>query len=132
MKRLKKCLALLIASIMLVAMSSTAYARWDYLVLISGTIDIDSSNRAHVEVMCTSDATEVDSLTVKCELQQLDGSWKTIKTWTESSNGPDLGYEKDYAVYKGYSYRLKITAKAYQGSRQVESVTEYFDYRYYN
>ena len=132
MKKLKKCFALLFAAIMLMAMSSTAYARWDYLVIISGTIDIDSWNNAHIEVMCTSDATTVDSLNVKCELQQLDGRWDTIETWEESSDGPDLGYEVDYAVYKGYSYRLKITATAYQGSREVETVTEYFDYGYYN
>ena len=132
MKKLKKCFTLLLASSMLMAMSTTAYARWDYLVLISGTIDIDSWNNAHIEVVCGADGGDVDKLTATCELQQLDGSWKTIKTWTESNNNSDLAFEKDYAVYKGYSYRLKITAKAYQGSRQVESVTEYFDYGYYN
>ena len=132
MKKLKRCLVFVLTLMMLMATSLTAHARWSYLVVISGTMRINSWNQAHIEVSCSADGTSVDSVSATCELQQLDGSWKTIKTWTESSNGPDLLYEKDYAVYKGYSYRLKITAKAYQGSRQVESVTEYFDYGYYN
>ena len=60
MKKLKKCFTLILASIMLMAMSTTAYARWDYLVLISGTIDIDSWNNAHIEVVCGADGGDVD------------------------------------------------------------------------
>ena len=132
MKKLKKCIALVVVAMMVSAMSLTAYARWDHLVLISGTMEIDSRNNAHIEVSCSADATTVDSVSAICELQQLDGGWPTIATWQESNNSNNLLYEKSYAVYKGYSYRLKITAKAYQGSRQVESVTEYFDYGYYH
>ena len=132
MKQLKKCLALVLASVLLLAMTSTAYARWDHMVVVRGTIRIDSWNNAHIEVSCSADGTTVDSVSAICELQQLDGGWNTIATWEESNDSNNLLYEKDYAVYKGYSYRLKITATAYQGSREVETVTEYFDYGYYN
>ena len=42
MKKLKKCIALVVVAMMVSAMSLTAYARWDHLVLIS------KSDRSHV------------------------------------------------------------------------------------
>ena len=39
--------------------------------------------------------------------------------------------EKTYGIAKNYSYRLKITAKAYKDTKLLETVTETFDYGYY-
>ncbi len=59
------------------------------------------------------------------ELQQYDGGWNTIKTWTDA----DYVYaavEEDYYVEKGYSYRLKLTHSAYNTNWVlVESFVKY-------
>lgn len=124
-------LALAIMFTAIPCMSADAAARWSHLTLISGQMDIDENNWVTATVVCDCSAKEANSLSATCELQQLNGSWKTIKTWNEKTSGTSLLYSKNYAVDKGYSYRLKITARAYQDSKLLESVTEYFDYGYY-
>ena len=110
-----------------------AQPRWSHLTYIGGDIDIDDSNNATVTVIVDASSKDADSLKVTCALQQLkNSSWKTIKSWTESADDTGLIMEEEYAVYKGYSYRLKVTAKAYNGSTLKETVTEYFNYGYYN
>lgn len=74
---------------------------------------------------------EANKVTVTCELQQLNGSWKTIKSWTKTVNDTSFLMEKTYGIAKNYSYRLKITAKAYKDTKLLETVTETFDYGYY-
>ena len=71
-------------------------------------------------------------MVVKCELQQYDGGWKTIKSWEESEDDYVISFEKNYGVYKNYSYQIKLTAKAYKDGSLLESATEYFPYGYYN
>lgn len=58
-------------------------------------------------------------------LQKKDGGWSTIKTWNES--GDDTAeVDEDYSAEKGYSYRLKVTYKAYSSSGTlVESIVKY-------
>lgn len=59
------------------------------------------------------------------ELQKLNGGWETIVKWTDKA--------EDYAVIdnsryvsSGYSYRLKITHKAYNSNGTlVETITKY-------
>lgn len=133
MKRTARNLVAVLAVMLCMAMSITVSAapRWSYLALIVGSLEISDDNSATVTVTCGADGVKVDSLKVTCDLQQLDGSWKTIKSWTVSKDSSDLILQKEYAVYKGYSYRLKVTAKAYKDSKLLETVTEYFDYGYY-
>ena len=96
-------------------------------------MEIDDYNNASISVTVDASSKDADSLKVTCALQQLkNSSWKTIKSWTESADDTGLIMEEEYAVYKGYSYRLKVTAKAYNGSTLKETVTEYFDYGYYH
>lgn len=59
------------------------------------------------------------------ELQQYDGGWNTIKSWTNASASFAI-VEEDYYVEKGYSYRLKLTHSAYNTNwTLVESFVKY-------
>lgn len=59
------------------------------------------------------------------ELQQYDGGWDTIKSWTDSGSIAAI-VDKDYYVDKGYSYRLKLTHSAYNTNwTLVESFVKY-------
>ena len=68
---------------------------------------------------------------VKVELQQNDGGWDTIKTWS-NKGGTNAFIEQNYAIMSGYSYRLKLTHKAYDSNDNlIETITEYSDIIYY-
>ena len=78
--------------------------------------------------------TEVDNgniAGVKVELQQLNGNWTTIKTWSNA----DYDYvriQKNWYVNSGYSYRLKVTHSAYDSNMNfIESSISYSDVIYY-
>lgn len=133
MKYTKKVTLALMTVIVLLAMVFSAYAApsWSYLTTIAADLHFEDSGIVHVEVTCDGDDSDVDKITVKCELQQYNGSWKTIKTWTETENDSIVWLEKDYAVAKNYSYRLKITASVYKGSVLLEQVTENYAEQFY-
>ena len=62
---------------------------------------------------------------VKMELQQYDGGWDTIKTWTDTGT-KSVSLEKYYSVASGYSYRLKLTHYSYDSNwNQLEAITKY-------
>ena len=53
------------------------------------------------------------------------------RSWTESRDSTGFLMEKTYGIAKNYSYRLKVTARAYKDTKLLETVTETFDYGYY-
>ena len=133
MKRLKRKFVVLLAVVMCIAATLSAYAnvpRWSYLGMMTADMEKYHSGWAKISVTCDADF-EVNKITAKCELQQLDGSWKTIKTWRETEQDHAIRFAKDYAIYKNYSYRLKVTAYMYVDSKLVKTVTETFDQGYY-
>lgn len=68
---------------------------------------------------------------VKVELQQYDGGWKTIKTWNDSDRDY-ASVSEHYTVPSGYAYQLKVTSKSYTSSwSQIESDTNYSDIIFY-
>lgn len=128
----KVTLAVLTAVILLTAaFSAYAAVNWDYLITIAPDMHFKDSSLVHVDVMCDADDNDVDKMTVKCELQQYNGSWKTIKTWTQTENDSIVWMEKDYAVAKNYSYRLRITASVYKNSVLLEQVTGEYAEQFY-
>jgi len=48
---------------------------------------------------------------VTFELQQYNGRWSTIKTWSDADS-PVIYSSTDWYVEKGYQYRLKLTHTA--------------------
>ena len=68
---------------------------------------------------------------VKVEVQQNDGGWDTIKTWTNKDSSHAF-IDENYAVMSGYSYRLKLTHKSYDSNDNlIETITDYSDIIYY-
>lgn len=125
-KRVSKKVSL-VAIFLAILMSSTiaahAAARWNYFTSISGDMDISDNGDVLVTVACFSDLDDTNKITAKCELQQYKGSWKTIKTWTETNKDARIRYTKTYALASNYSYRLKITASTYKDSTLLEQIT---------
>lgn len=133
MKYAKRVILVMAAMAVLVMSAATTYAapRWSYLTTIAADMNFSDNGIVTVSVMCDADSRDVNKITAKCELQQYDGSWKTIKTWTETNNDSIIRYTKTYAVAKNYSYRLKVTASAYQNSTLKEKVTGEYDETFY-
>lgn len=106
---------------------------WDYVILISADMTISDSGWTDVHVYSACEYGEVNKIKIKIEVQRLENSsWKTVKTWTESRDSSSNIIEKETAVYKGYSYRLRVTTYAYYDNTLLEQVTENFNYGYYN
>lgn len=64
---------------------------------------------------------------IKVELQQNDGSWTTIKTWSGKAS-LSIEVDEDYYVTSGYQYRLKLTHTAYNSSGNlIETITDTSD-----
>lgn len=62
---------------------------------------------------------------VVVELQQDNGGWETIHTFTKKGSGTIASVDEDYYVGRG-TYRLKLTHKAYNSSGTlVESFNKY-------
>ena len=63
---------------------------------------------------------------VTVELQRYSSGWSTIKTWS-STGGLTAIVDKDYYVSTGYSYRLKLTHRAYDssGTTVIETIVKY-------
>lgn len=124
---------LVVLSIMILMASAVtvhAAARWTYLITIGSNLDF-SGDYAEIDIACDADANDVDKITAKCELQQFDGSWKTIKKWSETSNGSEIMYSKSYPVYKNYSYRVKVTASVYKNGILLEEVVDEGPYQFF-
>lgn len=59
------------------------------------------------------------------ELQQNNGQWNTIKTWS-ASDSTVVSLSQDWYVLSGYQYRLKLTHTAMNSNNAViESFTSY-------
>ncbi len=64
---------------------------------------------------------------VMVELQKMDGTWDTIKTWTHSSNTASATVDEYYYVGRG-TYQLKVTHRAYNSNNvQVDEFIAYSD-----
>ncbi len=137
MKRLKSQILLMMAIVMVILSSISAFANdgiaphWSYLWMISADMNVTSYNAATVHVEASADPTEADELKVTIKLQQFDGDWKNYKTWTEDVKDDFATIKKQTAIPKGYSYQIEVTVKAYKNGKFLESATEVFDYGFY-
>lgn len=137
MKHLKSQLLLTLAILVTVISSITAFANdgiaphWDYLVMISADMEVNSYNSATVSVDVDSDGDDVDELRITVNLQQFNGGWHNYKTWTKTVKDSYAMFDKKAAIPKGYSYQVEVTAKAYKNGKFLESATETFSYGFY-
>lgn len=97
--------------------------RYTYISKIGVGLTISSKRIADIYVECKT--YDYADITIKAELQRDDGSWKTIKTFTNSvSDSKICSIEETYAVTRNYEYRIKFTATVKVGSKS-ESETIY-------
>lgn len=144
MKKAKKIVQLFLAVGIMLSLSITVFAqpksmidpRWSYFTTVVGDLDISDSGKATILVTSSADRNKVDEVRAECDLQRLEGStWKTIKTWSaksESGSPHIVDIRKTYYVEKGYSYRIRVTSKAYVDGSVVETITSDFDYGYFH
>lgn len=142
MKQRKRIVAVISVVMAVLMLSFTAFAgleqspRWSYFISIMGDMDVEDNGKATVIADVTANRSNVDKIKVTCRLQQLQADgWKTIKSWTETSDEDTPGsviFEKTYYIHKGYSYRVQLNSKAYVGSSVKEEITSNFDYGYFN
>jgi len=84
-----------------------------------------SSSQVSGYATCLVPSTSNYTTGITVELQQLNGSWKTIKTWTATGD-TSVSLEKTYFVLPDYSYRFKVTNKAYYSNGSlIESIVKY-------
>ena len=63
---------------------------------------------------------------VTVELQKYIKSWTKFDSWSTTSASGVAQIEKNCYVDKGYSYRLKVTHKAYDSNgKTVETIVKY-------
>ena len=134
---MKKIFSAITATILLLSMCTIAYAsentekeadslygmRYTYISYTTTSINI-SNGLATVSnsISCNSD---VDKVTVSSYLQKYsNGTWTTLKHWTDTENDNRYAGTHTYYVASGNSYRVLTYFYAYDGSAS-ESVTEY-------
>lgn len=107
--------------------------RWSYILTIGGDIDISSFGTATVYGNGTARSTDVNKLAITLDLQQYtNGKWETKKSWSQTSQLFSINTaDYSWAVAHGYSYRLYITLKAYNGNRLLETGTGIINYGYF-
>lgn len=126
-KKLTRVLGIVVAFCMLVSVASAAVQpRYQSICTFTANIDISSSGRAtcYGKVM-TWDTTDVVDLTLELQRTTYNGTWTTIKTWTNSGSSV-VSVDKDWYVASGYYYRVAVTAELSTSDGEfIEGVTEY-------
>ncbi len=102
--------------------SQYSTTRFTNIVLFQNSFEISDHGKASVSAYLT--ARNVDKVKVSTKLQQYkNGSWQTIKSWTQTSSGTYAGLSGTYYVTKGYQYRIVSTGKVYLNQSLVEQTT---------
>ena len=103
---------------------STIMPRYSYIAKLYSGLQIGSLGLSACRANCYVE--NADHIVLTAKLQQYDGSsWTTLKTWT--ATGTDIAsISKNYAVYSGYVYCLRVTCAVYNASGTlVETATCY-------
>ncbi len=98
--------------------------RYEIISVITASLNISESGRAD----CGASVRVPSGYKVEllAELQQKNGSsWETIRDW-EASGSNRVSVSGPWYVMPGYSYRLKVTATAYDSNGNfIEAPVEY-------
>ena len=136
---MKKFSGLVLVTVLLICMlcpcasAVSIQPRWDYVSSITGDLDITSGGTAALHAEGTAANYDVTSVRITASLQQKDGTWRELKSWSSSSAGYMAVIDtKRWAVAHDYEYRLVITLKAYKNSTLLETATATIDYGYYD
>jgi len=95
---------------------------WSHVNQFNNSFSITPAGMADIE--STLYAFEVDVIEIKVDLQQFkNGSWVTIKSWTETTDYVVCKLVGKWYVVKGYGYRMVATGRVYIGGQMVEEVS---------
>lgn len=108
--------------------------QWNYITLVSGSLNISKGGVATVKGTGQAAEASVTKVYVKVSLQQYKSNkWIEIASWNATTNGKNSSIgTKSKAVAHGYSYRTVITAKAYKGNSVLETGTKTINYGYFS
>jgi len=105
---------------------------WTYLYYVTNYFDIDASGEALMDSQMQVYDGYADNVKMNNYLQRYNnGSWTTVKSWSQSTDGTYAFWSGSYYVYEGYYYRLYTYYYVYHGSTLLEytsmpSVTVYY------
>ncbi len=90
--------------------------------IFQNVFDISSNGKVSVTTYLTS--RNVDEVRVEASLQQnKNGSWVTLKSWSNASAGTHSGLNGTYYVLKGYDYRIVSSGKVYNNGTLIEQTS---------
>lgn len=111
------CLALLLCVNALANVPESIELRYTHLSGLTANLSI-SGTTAQVSGRITPKNGQKTTLTVKLQ-QKVDGRWKTIATWSDSSSSGTSDIISKKSVDKGYAYRAYATGKVYNSAGSV-------------
>ena len=104
-----------VVPVMAAANEAAVTPRYSYIQTIQSSMSIGSLGLSSCGVACV--VYGGSSIKVTAALQQYNGSsWTTIKTWTTTSTTTSAGLNKNYAVPKGYTYRVRASCGVYNAN----------------
>jgi len=89
------------------------------IMTFSNDFSISSQGKASVTSYVTAIGVNKCSITVDLQ-RYVNGSWTTIKTWTETNNNSYCSLGKSYYVSSGYQYRMTAYASVYNNGSFIE------------
>lgn len=131
---LKKIVCIVLCIVLICAMTTTSLAsssiansdvstRMTHIMNYNCNLSINSSgySTSSADVQCY---TGIDKVRITIYLQQYsNGSWTTIKSWSQDYTGTSGQMIRTQYVTSGYWYRVQAKMYAFQGSTIVESVS---------
>lgn len=104
-------------------LSDSIMPRYTYIKQVGAGLQIQNKT-AYLYAECIT--YNKANISVKVELQRYEnGTWKTIKTYSNSANDTECVVSEEYAVTSGYDYRTNITVNANGESLTKKSSVEY-------
>lgn len=128
----KKFTAVVLCIAFLFAMSVPAFAATDtkgsgihlqyvYINDISSTVSTNGGTaKVYARLRGTSSVTRI---VISTELQQYNGGWSTIASWTQTTYGNSATLLKSSSISSGYYYRAVSTFDVYNGG-SLETATK--------
>lgn len=89
------------------------------IMTFSNDFSLSSQGKASVTSYVTAIGVNKCSITVDLQ-RYVNGSWTTIKTWTETNNNSYCSLGKSYYVASGYQYRMTAYASVYNNGSFIE------------
>lgn len=138
---MRKALSVILAFIMLVSTAAPTFAavvpggtvvspQYNYIDTLSAGLTIDENTGiSNSNAYCYASGNY--KVEVECTLQRYVGAiWTPLKTWTDSGTS-FASIDQDWAVYKGYNYRIYVTFRVRTTAGALlesSTVTRYYAY----